>query len=313
MGASSDDAEQAVTGGSVQLSSGDLELDHRRHQPAGRRPAVRGPAGPPGCDDHQRLRPVPHRRDQPGCLEPDDPGRGRRQRTHLHHRRQQHLQPRHHDRQRGLDATGLDGGRRGRHRPAHPEPRIGACRPWSAGPAGPRATRWRCSSAAPAAVPPRRSRAAPASHRSSTSSTPPVPVGRATSRRWSTPVRTRRSPCPPRRPWTAPSPTTACPPPGSLTSTWSRVSGPGTVTFANASAADTTATFSAPGTYVLRLTATDGALTAQDEVTVTVNPATPGNTPPVVNAGPDQTDHPARHARRWTAPSPTTASRHRAR
>ena len=39
---------------------------------------------------------------------------------------------------------------------------------------------------------------------------------------------------------------------------------------------------------MLRLTANDGALTAQDEVTVTVNPATPGNTAPVVNAGPDQ-------------------------
>ena len=75
---------------------------------------------------------------------------------------------------------------------------------------------------------------------------------------------------------------------GSLTSTWTRTSGPGTVTFANPTATDTTATFSAAGTYVLRLTANDGALTAQDEVTVTVNPATPGNTPPVVNAGPDQ-------------------------
>ena len=75
---------------------------------------------------------------------------------------------------------------------------------------------------------------------------------------------------------------------GTLTSTWSRTSGPGTVTFTNATAADTNATFSTAGTYVLRLTATDGALTAQDELTVTVNPATPGNTPPVVNAGPDQ-------------------------
>ena len=75
---------------------------------------------------------------------------------------------------------------------------------------------------------------------------------------------------------------------GSLTSTWTRTSGPGTVTFANPSVADTTATFSTAGTYVLRLTANDGALTAQDEVTVTVNPATPGNAAPVVNAGPDQ-------------------------
>ena len=38
--------------------------------------------------------------------------------------------------------------------------------------------------------------------------------------------------------------------------------GPGTVTFGNANAVDTTASFSAAGTYVLRLTANDGALTA---------------------------------------------------
>ena len=40
--------------------------------------------------------------------------------------------------------------------------------------------------------------------------------------------------------------------------TWSKVSGPGTVTFADTSAADTTAGFSASGTYVLRLDAYDG-------------------------------------------------------
>jgi hypothetical protein len=40
-------------------------------------------------------------------------------------------------------------------------------------------------------------------------------------------------------------------PPGTLTTTWSKVSGPGTVTFANPGAVDTTATFSKPGTYVL--------------------------------------------------------------
>ena len=58
--------------------------------------------------------------------------------------------------------------------------------------------------------------------------------------------------------------------------TWSKVSGPGTVTFGNANAVDTTATFSAAGTYVLRLSATDSALSAADEVTVTVSPATGG-------------------------------------
>jgi hypothetical protein len=77
-------------------------------------------------------------------------------------------------------------------------------------------------------------------------------------------------------------------PPGALTTTWSTVSGPGTVTFGNAGAASTTATFSTAGSYVLRLTASDGALTTSDDIAVTVNPAPPVNQPPVVNAGPDQ-------------------------
>src|SRR5690606_23298575 len=60
-------------------------------------------------------------------------------------------------------------------------------------------------------------------------------------------------------------------------------------TFTNANALTTTAGFSAAGTYVLRLTAHDGALTASDIVTVTVNPATPDNQAPVVDAGVAQT------------------------
>jgi hypothetical protein len=63
-------------------------------------------------------------------------------------------------------------------------------------------------------------------------------------------------------------------------------SGPGAVVFANAHAEDTTASFSTAGTYILRLTAGDGELTAWDEVEITVHPV---NQPPVVNAGPDQT------------------------
>jgi len=55
-----------------------------------------------------------------------------------------------------------------------------------------------------------------------------------------------------------------------VTQTWSEVSGPGTVTFANNHAVDTTAAFGAAGSYVLRLTATDGALAASDDVNVTV-------------------------------------------
>src|SRR5262249_5619257 len=58
-------------------------------------------------------------------------------------------------------------------------------------------------------------------------------------------------------------------PPGVLTTTWSKVSGPGGVTFGDASALATTATFSAPGTYTLRLTANDGALSSSDDIVVT--------------------------------------------
>jgi len=62
-------------------------------------------------------------------------------------------------------------------------------------------------------------------------------------------------------------------PPASVTTTWSTVSGPGTVTFGDVNALNTTASFSQAGTYVVRLTGDDGSLTATDEVTVTVNAA----------------------------------------
>jgi uncharacterized protein YjiK len=76
--------------------------------------------------------------------------------------------------------------------------------------------------------------------------------------------------------------------PGPLTTTWTKDSGPGTVTFGNANSVDTTASFSAAGTYVLQLLADDSALTSTDTVTITVNP--PGtNQAPSVNAGSDQT------------------------
>jgi hypothetical protein len=45
------------------------------------------------------------------------------------------------------------------------------------------------------------------------------------------------------------------------------------VTFSPANAATTTVTFSAAGTYVLRLSASDGALSSFDEVQVTVSSA----------------------------------------
>jgi hypothetical protein len=62
-------------------------------------------------------------------------------------------------------------------------------------------------------------------------------------------------------------------PPGALTFTWSKVSGPGIVTFINANSASTVVSFSAEGIYILRLTAADGALSASDMVQITVNPA----------------------------------------
>ena len=67
--------------------------------------------------------------------------------------------------------------------------------------------------------------------------------------------------------------------PGPLTLTWSKVSGPGTVSFGSANAASTTATFSVSGTYVLRLTASDGTLSNADDVTITVDAGT-GDIPP---------------------------------
>jgi hypothetical protein len=62
---------------------------------------------------------------------------------------------------------------------------------------------------------------------------------------------------------------------GAVTTTWTQQSGPGTATFGNASLVDTTATFSAAGTYVLRLTADDGVnAPVFDELTITVLPPT---------------------------------------
>jgi uncharacterized repeat protein (TIGR01451 family) len=62
--------------------------------------------------------------------------------------------------------------------------------------------------------------------------------------------------------------------PGALTYTWSKGSGPGTVTFGNVHAASTTASFSASGTYSLKLTVSDSVFTGTDTVVVTVNPST---------------------------------------
>ncbi|MGF1571911.1 MAG: glycosyl hydrolase family 28-related protein [Sumerlaeia bacterium] len=51
---------------------------------------------------------------------------------------------------------------------------------------------------------------------------------------------------------------------------WSQLSGPGTVTFGNASDESTTATVSQPGIYELQLQVIDGSLTSQDSLTLAV-------------------------------------------
>ncbi len=75
------------------------------------------------------------------------------------------------------------------------------------------------------------------------------------------------------------------PPEGSLSSTWTKVSGPGSVTFANPNSVNTTVTIATAGSYVLQLAAGDGTVTNDSTVTVTVKPD-PG---PVVSAGANQT------------------------
>ncbi|MDD4734814.1 MAG: YCF48-related protein [Kiritimatiellae bacterium] len=83
---------------------------------------------------------------------------------------------------------------------------------------------------------------------------------------------------------------------------WSKLSGPGDVTFENHwvslngsgsgvvsyDLSNATASFSQVGTYVIRLTADDGELTVTNDVTVTVTEV-PVNQAPVVDAGADQT------------------------
>jgi len=65
-------------------------------------------------------------------------------------------------------------------------------------------------------------------------------------------------------------------PPATVTTTWTMVSGPGTVTFADDAAVDTTATFTVDGVYVLQLEADDSELSTTDTVQITVDPATAG-------------------------------------
>ena len=88
-------------------------------------------------------------------------------------------------------------------------------------------------------------------------------------------------------------------PPGTVTTTWTKVSGPGTVTFGTPAAVDTSASFSSAGTYVLRLTASDSALTSSDEVTLTVN----SESPYTLTASPSTVAPGGSLTVSWTAPS----------
>jgi len=58
-------------------------------------------------------------------------------------------------------------------------------------------------------------------------------------------------------------------PPGVVTLTWSQVSGPGVVSFANPHNPATSATFSSGGSYLLRLLADDGQVQTAEDVAVT--------------------------------------------
>jgi RHS repeat-associated protein len=73
-------------------------------------------------------------------------------------------------------------------------------------------------------------------------------------------------------------------PSNALTLAWTKVSGAGNVTFASPNARQTGATFDAVGTYVLRFTASDGQLSAGDQVTVTVTGGV--NLPPAITIAP---------------------------
>ena len=73
---------------------------------------------------------------------------------------------------------------------------------------------------------------------------------------------------------------------GSLTTTWSQLSGPGSVTFGNENTPVTSASFSANGVYVLRLTADDGQLQKSDDVTMIVNASGGSDAPAIASFTP---------------------------
>ncbi len=82
-------------------------------------------------------------------------------------------------------------------------------------------------------------------------------------------------------------------PAGSITSTWSVLSGPSAAQFTDTGSTSTQVTFPVAGVYILRLLADDGELTASDDIQIEVKPPEVVlNTAPVVAAGTDTTTTP---------------------
>jgi subtilisin family serine protease len=76
----------------------------------------------------------------------------------------------------------------------------------------------------------------------------------------------------------------------SLTIQWSKVTGPGSISFLDENTVDTNATFSALGSYVLRLSVDDGLDQVTDEITISVSDGVPVNTAPVAQNSAITTD-----------------------
>ncbi len=89
-------------------------------------------------------------------------------------------------------------------------------------------------------------------------------------------------------------------PEGTIKTRWTKASGPGRVTFENPEATITAATFSSPGTYLLRLAASDGTNSTSSELTVKVELPPPQQQLQVV------------HTRRYSIDSPLWNDRFKA-
>lgn len=79
-------------------------------------------------------------------------------------------------------------------------------------------------------------------------------------------------------------------PTGNLTVAWSKVTGPGTVSFGNAHAMRTYATFSATGSFVIRATVSDGELSAEAAISVAVTEPPVGGDDPEIPEPSDPDD-----------------------